>query len=110
MKSAPSGTIDDTRNEGDGPHTMCTDGKVTKFGDDCNKPVDDGVAHWQAPKPPVPEDIKDVTICDNLPETQKITCLMNLIAPEKAAQDGYDCTMDRTPKTITISCTLKEPK
>ena len=164
-------------------------------------PVDDGVAHWQAPKPPVPEAIKEGTICDHLPETQKITCLMNLVAPEKAvvrewksdscwmpntttdackldpmsclewlehcpaggvpglgadqkpegfspdggcnwcqkdgpctlracpktpesklqygwlvpdpiktAQDGYDCTMDRTLKTITISCTLKEPK
>jgi hypothetical protein len=103
----------------------------------------------------VPEAIKNGTICDHLPETQKITCLMNLVAPEKAvvrewksdscwmpnmttdackldpmsclewlehcpaggvpvpdplktAQDGYDCTMGRTLKTITISCTLKE--
>ena len=80
--------------------------------------VNDGVAAWDAPKPPVPEDIKDGTICDNLPETQKITCLMDLVAPEKAvvpepdpiktAQDGYDCTMSRTLKTITINCTLKE--
>jgi hypothetical protein len=30
--------------------------------------------------------------------------------PLKTAQDGYDCTMSRTPKTITINCTLKEPK
>ena len=68
---------------------------------DMTPPIDDGVAHWQAPKqPPVPEDIKDGPICDNLPETQQITCLMNLLAPEKAvvpepdpiktAQDGYD--------------------
>ena len=28
--------------------------------------------------------------------------------PIKTTQDGYDCTMGRTLKTITISCTLKE--
>lgn len=131
---------------------------------DMTPPIDDGVAHWQAPKRPTVT-CEGCGTGDNLPVTvNKESCtttykgkwsddtntcylveqlgavgaIMEQIAPEKpdksdgklifsnsstnmgsgpdgqasnlADQGGYDCTMSRTPKTITINCTLKEPK
>ena len=104
-------------------------------------PVDDGFAHWQAPKQPTVTcegcgsgDILPMTInkescttiykgkwsddtntCYLVDQLGAVGAIMEQIAPEKpdpikTAQDGYDCTMSRTPKTITIICTLKEPK